>query len=459
MTKIKRNDPCLCGSGKKYKRCCLQKEEQQRREQVIKEQQEQQANSFEDDYCNEYLQDEHCEDDEDFDDNADEENGNKHDRCEDRKFWDEFAKKDYTQRVDIFKEKLDDEEWLDSEVAFDMLDGIYVKAMQDKNYSKFCDAINTFQTKHPDMYEESAFYYLTWEIQSAIIEQNWTVATPKMIKLSQMADKEIELYESIIDALKYYGQTSILAQAWKIAWPTIENSPHITPLGIEQLNDDLINCLIFQHLEQENAPKIDDLLEEISSYAEVEKDKLINFVTQLTQRVEQKWSIQDFQFSKSKKKSKKEKEKINKQAKQNLKRLCIEFLKYLHKEKDISYLKADMACRGIQSYVLDCQSGKLKNLPHNKQHDNILCPNAKTMDTFLVRYLEMFVFQPYVAAAIMELLPQWLLFLKKKDLLDENLLQKTIASCDKLKNNLIEILRRQLGDATVENQILQKWQF
>lgn len=25
MSKIKRNDPCPCGSGKKYKHCCLKK--------------------------------------------------------------------------------------------------------------------------------------------------------------------------------------------------------------------------------------------------------------------------------------------------------------------------------------------------------------------------------------------------------------------------------------------------
>ncbi|HEU4534723.1 MAG TPA: SEC-C metal-binding domain-containing protein [Polyangiaceae bacterium] len=28
MTKIGRNDPCPCGSGKKYKKCCLAKDEQ-----------------------------------------------------------------------------------------------------------------------------------------------------------------------------------------------------------------------------------------------------------------------------------------------------------------------------------------------------------------------------------------------------------------------------------------------
>jgi hypothetical protein len=28
MTKLRRNDPCVCGSGKKYKQCCLQHEEQ-----------------------------------------------------------------------------------------------------------------------------------------------------------------------------------------------------------------------------------------------------------------------------------------------------------------------------------------------------------------------------------------------------------------------------------------------
>lgn len=28
--KIDRNDPCLCGSGKKYKKCCLNKSDEQR---------------------------------------------------------------------------------------------------------------------------------------------------------------------------------------------------------------------------------------------------------------------------------------------------------------------------------------------------------------------------------------------------------------------------------------------
>lgn len=32
MAKIGRNDPCLCGSGKKYKRCCLAKVEQAERQ-------------------------------------------------------------------------------------------------------------------------------------------------------------------------------------------------------------------------------------------------------------------------------------------------------------------------------------------------------------------------------------------------------------------------------------------
>lgn len=32
MTKVGRNDPCPCGSGQKYKRCCLAKDEAQARE-------------------------------------------------------------------------------------------------------------------------------------------------------------------------------------------------------------------------------------------------------------------------------------------------------------------------------------------------------------------------------------------------------------------------------------------
>ncbi len=34
MDKIGRNDPCPCGSGKKYKKCCLEKDEREKSEQL-----------------------------------------------------------------------------------------------------------------------------------------------------------------------------------------------------------------------------------------------------------------------------------------------------------------------------------------------------------------------------------------------------------------------------------------
>ena len=36
MAKPGRNDPCPCGSGNKYKKCCLAKEEAAEREQLAK---------------------------------------------------------------------------------------------------------------------------------------------------------------------------------------------------------------------------------------------------------------------------------------------------------------------------------------------------------------------------------------------------------------------------------------
>jgi tetratricopeptide (TPR) repeat protein len=38
MAKVGRNDPCHCGSGKKYKKCCQPKEEAAEHEQLVKDQ-------------------------------------------------------------------------------------------------------------------------------------------------------------------------------------------------------------------------------------------------------------------------------------------------------------------------------------------------------------------------------------------------------------------------------------
>ncbi|MFT4929149.1 MAG: hypothetical protein ACI8WB_005279, partial [Phenylobacterium sp.] len=40
MSKISRNDPCLCGSGKKYKKCCMAKDDAARVEVMVKAQNE-----------------------------------------------------------------------------------------------------------------------------------------------------------------------------------------------------------------------------------------------------------------------------------------------------------------------------------------------------------------------------------------------------------------------------------
>lgn len=34
MSKIRRNEPCHCGSGKKYKKCCMKKDEEKQRRQA-----------------------------------------------------------------------------------------------------------------------------------------------------------------------------------------------------------------------------------------------------------------------------------------------------------------------------------------------------------------------------------------------------------------------------------------
>jgi hypothetical protein len=62
-------------------------------------------------------------------------------------------------------------------------------------------------------------------------------------------------------------------------------------------------------------------------------------------------------------------------------------------------------------------------------------------------------FQFYEASALFELLPAWLRFLAKYNLLDQKVHEKLLQSLNYLKDPLIQIARQQLTDPLVEKNL------
>lgn len=234
--KIGRNDPCHCGSGKKYKKCCLEKDEALEREQAA--QTEDTEFEDDDDWHNEINdfddEDFEMDEDEDFDefDDDDEEDFDSDDDDDDElndlekvipkrspeviaaqdARWNEFEAADDEGRVALFLKTLEEPELMDDDLAFDMLDKICTASLASGDRDRYDDLIKKLRERLPEVYSESGHYHLENLITNAMVAGRWQDVRTFALESADVADREIDTFNNVISQLAYHGQLQILLE-------------------------------------------------------------------------------------------------------------------------------------------------------------------------------------------------------------------------------------------------------
>src|SRR5262245_15926597 len=127
---IGRNDLCHCGSGKKYKKCCLEKDEEARRKEAAPPP------------------------------------APSHNKASDPQIaaWNarykEFEASDYEAQIALFKRTLDDVELMDGEMAFEMLSGLFTQAAERNERDRYDLLIESLREQLPEIYKKEAHFLL-----------------------------------------------------------------------------------------------------------------------------------------------------------------------------------------------------------------------------------------------------------------------------------------------------------
>jgi hypothetical protein len=145
------------------------------------------------------------------------------------------------------------------------------------------------------------------------------------------------------------------------------------------------------------------------------------------------------------------------------------FICYAHLEEKVALTKAKMMTDELLDYFDKRHKGELdktdsddtrrqKRKPKQKNKrivsDHLLCPDAATLDTFMARLMGFMSFRYYEVATLFELMPVWLRFLTKYDLLDEETRQRAVQSLSYVKAHLIQIADKQLSDPAVKENLM-----
>ena len=470
MTKINRNAPCPCGSGKKYKKCCLRKDQQAEQQARAELAAAEKAEWEEKEAASQVafqaegtpVEDEPAPEIEEEPDPI-------------REFWNDFWETwqdaSYEQRLDIAETILREQpDMVDGEAAFEMLVDLHGQTAVAGEHNKFDALVDLLRQQAPDAYDHEAHFFLGWQIQNGLETGNRAVVPALFNQLAYRADK-IDEYIREMNRLAYYGELETLVSGNRIAWPIIEDSSNIMGWAITNFANKAFSYETVALLLENPDLTADDpvLMERVEPFIDPDPDLFSPYLDYLTGRKLPQWTIEDFAFAPPSPPrcdywydEEEDEEEEEDTAVTNLRWLFFAFVYYLHTVENVSYPKADMARREFFKYFLQRHEGDLDSQENNwlqptwrkppkrkrkkKKGRRPLCPDRQTLDRYMSRRIGFMSSRFFAASALFEMVPAWLRFLQKYQIIDAAQQEQTLLKLKGLDTEWLSVLEHAVSD-------------
>ena len=450
-----RNDPCPCGSGKKYKKCCLLKEMQeeadQRREMPSldelmpsSEELASESPAAEPDPLTERM-------------NA---------------WWEVFKGAVYEEKWALADEALRNEpELMDAEMLFEAGNLLFDQAVERDEVERFDRLLNSFKEKAPEAYEQELSYILDWRFNAALASKDWPAVEEVFLAFSQIAGRDLDIYYRLVSALAYYGRLELLLQGMRQALPSVEAADGLVAWAASEFAENLGTYQLLHSLQEDTNLTADDpeLQRRMAAYElTVVPEQLERTLDYRSGRAEPAWEAADFVLSPGDAFE-------DDPAKERLALLLMAWTRYANSEEGVPVTKAEMVREELSHYLLRRSEGELSDDPgpwgmgrkrgrkkRSRQRwaprsgPAVLIPDRRTVDRFLGEMGGFLSFRYYEACAFFELLPVWLRFLKRHGLIDEEAESQALGDLQGLHKDMVELAENALHDPQVAEN-LRAW--
>lgn len=481
--KAGRNDPCPCGSGKKYKKCCLTRDretadreaaakEAAAKEEATKEAEAKRLSSS-------------------MPRQADPVWPAVPARAEEAQapapppdplvekqdaLWKEFESKSGEDRVAIFLEALNDPEVMSDDLAFEMLIVLHPEAVASDRRARFAECVAALRDRLPEVFEKSGAYYLTFCLTDALAEGRQEVVPSLARDLAARAGRAIDNFDRSVEALAYHGQLDVLVDALRIAWPQVRSSDDVLAWAISEFAGSGVDHEVYHYLEHTESPDPDDpaLLDRVRFFVdEPNENYLPQFIGDLTGTSGQEWKAADFALRPPRKRrdgwdDEPERPQKRDPAALNLSRLINTFVGYLRREEGVPFPRGEQVRQELYSYFLKRHAGKLDprlDLLEEMQNPRAkppkpprpihpLCPEPVTLEAHLASMMGMLAARYYPAAALFQAMPAWLRFLESRGLIDADTRRKCAADLLPLYNSMLKLWTTHVADLSLYQQEL-----
>ena len=192
--KAGRNDPCPCGSGKKYKKCCLAKDQEaSSRQAAVHSAPPSSVRTTSPQLPGLHLRRprEHLA------------------PCpatipsprEAESLWREFESQNGEGRIAVFLKTLEDAEVMTDDLAFEMLNILHEDAVKSGDRTRFAECVGALRERRPEVFDEGGHYYLSWSLLDALAEGRQEVVPSLARELAARAGRDIDIFNRAVDDL------------------------------------------------------------------------------------------------------------------------------------------------------------------------------------------------------------------------------------------------------------------
>ncbi|MHC4715965.1 MAG: SEC-C metal-binding domain-containing protein [Planctomycetota bacterium] len=369
--KAGRNDPCPCGSGKKYKKCCLGKDES--RAAGAPDLPRRQASPPEAPSAAPAGPT--------FVPPAQPETTDAPPTPQRR--LSEFRKRDHPGRRALFEQSVRDGA-IDAATAREMLSLLRKECLRRNERDRFDELLASLRRHRGDVYEAHELDYVRWAVADAVAIPRYDLLAVRAREMAAMAGRHFDAFHQMADLLAYHDRLDILLKGLRVAWRQVRDAA--SPQA-EELTRQVRDAELFDYLQHARRPhaKDRDLLARLSAYGPASPDDLAGRIAHLTGQARVQPAPAD-------------------PGHPQFPLLLDDFTGHLRRDAHLSWCRADLGTQAVAA----CLAGS-----------DALLPGRAALDAYITRLLAPPAPLHYRAAAAMETLPAWVRFLASAKLAAE----------------------------------------
>jgi hypothetical protein len=396
MTKIGRNDLCPCGSGKKYKHCCLAKDQGKRVDSrtsplpLERPRPEQPMRAVPTPLPAPRITTE-----EDL-------------RWE--AFWERFTAADLDGRVAIAIETIQSEPNDGGELAFELVDALHGPLVAAGQFDRLDALLAPVERIYGGTESSNAGYFALWRAEAEVVAARGR-ELEAMRRLGAHVVDVLDLVHRLIDRLRFHGRADLLEALVAAAWPHVSGSDKITVWGKDDLAGTLVRLIINRHRVANPELRPDDaaLLEELTPIF-AGRDDAMHAALALVGHTPRHWALKDFA-------------KARDEADTSLFDLTRDFATALESRWGVHPLRAELIRESIEGMLrhevdppaAQSKAGKAHGRPRETQ---TLAVVPRSVDAFFRAHANFLSVRAHAAAAAFLALPKWGEFLADNALTD-----------------------------------------